>query len=616
MSTTAAQANNTNTIDTGSGSSVNHEIPAPRSLLKSGLILNDKWEILEHIASGGKGDVYRAHQKSLHRSVALKVISSNFLDSLKDDISELEAERERFRREVRVMASIRHSYVLQVIDFDRCFVDGEELEYIVMEYIPGSTLRGTMPEQGYGMDRSAVTSWLKQYFLPVLQGLIAVHDSGVIHRDIKPENIMLDGSTPKIADFGLARAQNQSRMTQTFHVLGTIFYMPKEQFEDGASVDARADIYALGKILLEFVHGKIANKNRMAFKQAKLDLSLCPAGDKDFFQTLDSIIQSATAEEVQERTPDAVTLYRDLDTLVGYSEEGVEAEGKRNLKKGLHALYAALGIVAMGGMALLVHHLLNQPPDPAMEAPPQAAQVIQEIQTDRSARFTPKDQGNPPARSADNASAGSHPKSQMLVESDGAVMRLAAGGGVSWVSSIAGQQQADGKDFYIEEGPVTNERFVNFLNSVRDTLTVQNSVVQSAEGIYMLLGEIREGYEPILFRDGVFTLSSSEMAQRPVVRVSPKGAEAYAHYYNRALPTVPQWLLARENGLGLGESYGLTDEWGYENSDDGHFFMLLGAGKDSLKETKGVCPPMRQKWEAFSDVGFRTVRNTTTSSNE
>lgn len=616
MPSTFDPGNNIDTARSDSGSSVSREIPALKPLLKPGLILNDKWEILEHIASGGKGDVYRAHQKSLHRSVALKVVSSSFLDSLKDDISELEAERERFRREVRVMASIRHPYVLQVIDFDRCFVDDEELEYIVMEYIPGSTLRGTMPEHGYGMDGPAIISWLKQYFLPILKGLIAVHDSGVIHRDIKPENIMLDGSNPKIADFGLARAQNQSRMTQTFHVLGTIFYMPKEQFEDGASVDARADIYALGKILLELVHGKTANKNRMAFKQAKLDLSLCPAEEKDFFQTLNSIIQSATAEEVQERTPDAVTLYRDLNALVGYSEEGVEAEGKRNLKKGLRALYAALGIVAMGGMALLLHHFLNQPLEPTTEAPPQAAQVIQAIQTDRSARFTPEDQGNSPVRSVDNSSASSHPKSQKLVESDGAVMRLVPGGGVSWVSSIAGQQKADGKDFYIEEGPVTNARFVNFLNSVRDTLTVQNSVVQSPEGIYILLGEILEGYEPILFRDGVFTLSSSEVAQRPAVRVSPKGAEAYAHYYNRALPTVPQWLLARENGLGLGESFGLTDEWGYETSDDGHFFMLLGAGKESLKETTDICPPMRQKWEAFSDVGFRTVRNTTTSSNE
>ncbi|MFT4302620.1 MAG: protein kinase, partial [Desulfovibrio sp.] len=599
MPSTLPPGKSINTTSSDCGSSVNREILVLKPLLKPGLILNDKWEILEHIASGGKGDVYRAHQKSLHRSVALKVVSSSFLDSLKDDISELEAERERFRREVRVMASIRHPNVLQVIDFDRCFVDGGDLEYIVMEYIPGPTLRGTMPEQGYGMDRPAVASWLKQYFMPVLQGLIAVHDSGVIHRDIKPENIMLDGSTPKIADFGLARAQNQSRMTQTFHVLGTIFYMPKEQFEDGASVNARADIYALGKILLELVHGKVANKNRMAFKQAKLDLSLCPAEDKDFFQTLNSIIQSATAEEVQERTLDAITLYQDLDTLVGYSEEGFEAEGKRNLKKGLRALYAALGIVAMGGMALLLHHLLNQPPEPATEAPAQVAQAVQETQTDRSTRLTPEDQRIPPARPADNSSGSNHPKSQRLAESDGAVMRLAAGGGASWVSSIAGQQQADAKDFYIEEGPVTNERFVNFLNSVRDTLTVQNSVVQSPEGIYMLLGEIREGYEPILFRDGVFTLSSPEMAQRPAVRVSPKGAEAYAHYYNRALPTVPQWLLARENGLGLGEPYGLTDEWGYENSDDGHFFMLLGTGKESLKETKDICPPLRQKWEAF-----------------
>lgn len=615
-----------NTTNTSGNTIANYEVIAPRILLKPGLILNDKWKILEHIASGGKGDVYRAHQKSLERNVALKVISSNFLGSFKDDAGELEAERERFRREVRVMASIRHPNVLQVFDFDMDSVNNEALEYIVMEYIPGSTLRSTMTEQGCGLDKSAVTSWLKQYFMPVLQGLVAVHEAGVIHRDIKPENIMLDGSTPKIADFGLARAQHNPGMTQTFQVLGTIFYMPKEQFEDGASVDARADIYALGKILFELVHGKIANKSNMAFKQARLDLSACPVEDKEFFQTLDRIIQNATAEETQERTPTATALYNNLDALADYSAEGLEAKGRRKLKTGMRALYAALGIVAMGGAALLLHHFLNQPPGQARQAD-QASQdnPAADVQPVRITQDKPyESQPQPgtklpegsPTHAVDGPDGNGHTKSQRLVESDGAVMNLVKGGTAAWRNSANEPQQASIRPFYLEEKLVTNGRFVDFLNAVRDTLNIQDGVVQGADGIYMLLDEVREGYEPILFRDGAFVLASPELADRPVVRVSPKGAEAYAHYYNRALPTVPQWLVARANSFGLGNRREISGEWGYENSDDGHRFLLLEAGEKETRGSENVCPPMRQKWEAFPDVGFRTVRNTAALSGE
>ena len=103
----------------------------PRCPLPSGLVLNGKWEIIEHIASGGKGDVYRAHQKNLERNVALKVISPDFLDDQEGDMA---LEEERFRREVQAMAQIRHPNVLQVFDYDIADVEGKKIEYIVDVY--------------------------------------------------------------------------------------------------------------------------------------------------------------------------------------------------------------------------------------------------------------------------------------------------------------------------------------------------------------------------------------------------------------------------------------------------------------------------------------------------
>lgn len=282
-----------------------------KTLLPSGLVLNNKWEILGHIASGGKGDIYRAHQISLERIVALKVISPDFVDSFKDNPEEFESEKERFRREVRIMAGIRHPNVLQVFDYDIAQVGDSTIEYLVMEYIPGSTLRDTMPRQGFGPDLTGTVAWLKDYFLPVLDGVAAIHDAGIIHRDIKPENILLDGAVPKIADFGLARVLQQPGLTHTFHVLGTIFYIPKEQFEDGAAVDARADVYALGKVLYEAMTGKIINASRVVFKEVGLPPEILASPD-GFFRKLDAIIRESTREEPDGRTASGTAMIEAL----------------------------------------------------------------------------------------------------------------------------------------------------------------------------------------------------------------------------------------------------------------------------------------------------------------
>jgi eukaryotic-like serine/threonine-protein kinase len=125
-----------------------------KPLLSDGVILNDKWEILEHIATGGRGEVYRARQTNLDREVVVKTISPEFLAELDGDEEEIETELQRFHREAMAMALIRHPYIVQIYDQDSAVVPtngGEQsVRYVVMEYVPGPTLRSTMPQEGVG----------------------------------------------------------------------------------------------------------------------------------------------------------------------------------------------------------------------------------------------------------------------------------------------------------------------------------------------------------------------------------------------------------------------------------------------------------------------------------
>ena len=147
------------------------------------------------------------------------------------------------------MAQVRHPNILQIYDYGSCSIlrDDKEvaLEYIVMEYIPGATLRFTMSDEGFEPDEQLIKGWLKDYFLPVLDGVQALHALGIVHGDLKPENILLDGSIPKITDFGLARSTRLKPLSQTADAQGTLTYMAPEQFIDFKRVDQRGDIYSL-----------------------------------------------------------------------------------------------------------------------------------------------------------------------------------------------------------------------------------------------------------------------------------------------------------------------------------------------------------------------------------
>jgi serine/threonine protein kinase len=308
--------------------------------LEIGTVLNNRWVILEFIGKGAMGEVYRAHQLNLKRDTAIKVISPEWLESFEGDTEEIEATFKRFRREVEAMAPIRHPNVLQIFDYDSTTINKAgrpvSFEYIAMEYIPGNTLRSAMSEEGFYPDEETTRAWLIDYFLPILEGVKALHEIGIVHRDLKPDNVLLDGSQPKIADFGLARSNRFRSVTQSIDSKGTPPYMSPEQFMNFKRADEKADIYSLGKILYEAIDGKMTPRTVVPFQCASLEKA-----DTPFFKKLDTIICDATAEDKTQRLQSVEALRSLLVEAMGKGADEPRAKTSEGFRRELTAILSA-----------------------------------------------------------------------------------------------------------------------------------------------------------------------------------------------------------------------------------------------------------------------------------
>jgi tetratricopeptide (TPR) repeat protein len=202
--------------------------------MQAGTVLSQRYRIDSQLGEGGMGVVYGAHDTLLQRPVAIKTLSPAFLGP--------DGAR-RFLREAQAVARLNHPHIVSIYDA----VEEGGTFAIVMERVEGKTLRETLPVP---IDR------LVEITRQILQALEFAHGQGIVHRDIKPENIIIttDG-TAKLMDFGLARSEGRSRMTQTGMIVGTVAYLAPEQAL-GGQVDARSDLYSLGAVLYEAVAGK------------------------------------------------------------------------------------------------------------------------------------------------------------------------------------------------------------------------------------------------------------------------------------------------------------------------------------------------------------------------
>ncbi len=197
-------------------------------------------DVLEVLGRGGFGIVVRAFDESLHRVVAIKVLSPQ--------LASTSPARKRFLREARASARVRHANVVQIYA-----VEERPLPYLVMEYIPGQTLQQRLDESGPSDVRDVLRIGAQ-----IARGLAAAHDQGLIHRDIKPGNILLESSIEqnvKITDFGLARAADDASLSQSGVIAGTPLFMAPEQAK-GEPPDPRADLFSLGSVLYTMASGR------------------------------------------------------------------------------------------------------------------------------------------------------------------------------------------------------------------------------------------------------------------------------------------------------------------------------------------------------------------------
>ncbi|HZO96529.1 MAG TPA: protein kinase [Gaiellaceae bacterium] len=207
----------------------------------AGDLLAERYELEELVGSGGMSSVYRARDRLLERTVALKVLHRR-LAAEADYV-------ERFRREARMVAGLLHQNIVTVID--RGEDDG--LPFIVFEYVAGESLKQLVQREGpLPLDRAV------ELGIQVARGLAFAHEHGYVHRDVKPQNVLLNGDgEAKVTDFGIARPLDVERgMTQTGAVLGTSDYIAPEQAQ-GRRVGEHTDVYSLGVVLYELLTGAV-----------------------------------------------------------------------------------------------------------------------------------------------------------------------------------------------------------------------------------------------------------------------------------------------------------------------------------------------------------------------
>jgi Tol biopolymer transport system component len=355
--------------------------------LTSGMKLGP-YEVQSALGAGGMGEVYRAHDSRLDRTVAIKVLPASF-----------SADRDRLQRfatEARAAAALNHPNILSIFDIG----DNNGAPYVVSELLEGETLRDRL-RSGPLPPRKAIDCALQ-----VARGLAAAHEKGIVHRDLKPENLFLtnDGRV-KILDFGLAKLTNPEPQsgsaeaptvqaaTEPGLVMGTVGYMSPEQVR-GKAADPRSDIFAFGAILYEMISGKrafhgetTADTMSAILKEEVPDLSETA---RNVPPGLERIVQHCLEKNPAQRFHSASDLAFDLDSLTGISstsKSGTQAVVEAGVPGRGRMIAVAAGVVALAAAMLGVGWWLGHGGGAA--APPEYQQITFRTGSMGNARFTP-----------------------------------------------------------------------------------------------------------------------------------------------------------------------------------------------------------------------------------
>ena len=266
-----------------------------------GKFLDDRYELLERIGTGGMAMVYKAKCHWLNRFVAVKI--------LKEDLAQDEEFCRRFHEESQAIAMLSHPNIVSVYDVSHT----PGLDYIVMELIEGITLKQYMQKRGGKLNWKESLHFITQ----IMKGLSHAHSRGIIHRDIKPHNIMVlrDGSV-KVTDFGIARLMSSSQSTMTQEALGSVHYISPEQAR-GSRIDERSDIYSAGVVLYEMLTGRLPYEGESPVAVAIQHINSIPLSpreiDPSIPEAIEEITMKAMASDPDKRYSSAEAMLADLE---------------------------------------------------------------------------------------------------------------------------------------------------------------------------------------------------------------------------------------------------------------------------------------------------------------
>jgi len=326
------------------------------------------YEIVSAIGAGGMGEVYRARDRRLERTVAIKVLAPN--------LSGNPEYRQRFEREARAVAALSHPHICPVYDIGAH--DG--LDFLVMEYLEGENLASRIAKGALPIEEAL------RYAIQIADALDQAHRHGVVHRDLKPGNIMLTKSGAKLLDFGLAKMVEPrggppstltalptatTPLTGQGLIVGTLQYMAPEQLE-GGEADARTDLYALGLVLYEMIAGKRAFEAR---SQAALISSIMASSPPPLSSlssavppALEHLVTTCIAKDPDARWQNTSDVLLQLKWIVqGDSQPGVPAAVASPTKQRNLVLWSTLAASVCAAVLLAWLHFTERP------APPQPA---------------------------------------------------------------------------------------------------------------------------------------------------------------------------------------------------------------------------------------------------
>ena len=266
-------------------------------MLKTGMIIAERYEILGKIGTGGMADVYKAKDHKLNRFVAVKVLKPEF----REDTTFIR----KFKSEAQAAAVLTHPNIVNVFDVG----DDNGVYYIVMELIEGITLKEYISKKGKLSVKEATSIAIQ-----VSMGLEAAHSHGIVHRDVKPQNIIIsmDGKV-KVTDFGIARAASSNTISS--NVMGSVHYSSPEQVRGGYS-DEKSDIYSLGITMYEMVTGKVPfdGDTTVAIAIKHLQEEIVPPSiyTPELPHSLEQIILKCTQKSVDRRYQNMEDVIADL----------------------------------------------------------------------------------------------------------------------------------------------------------------------------------------------------------------------------------------------------------------------------------------------------------------